>query len=138
MKPEVITGKESNKEVYASLEVDITLNLYPPGSATDTIGNGLPPLKPGGTLVLMVGGSRCHPSSVLGVDASITVKGQFMYPPSAVPKMIGLVEAGLLDLNAYDERRRLEMDDVLEAVEFFEFSALKENRGWLYQVVLEA
>jgi alcohol dehydrogenase len=64
---------------------------------------------------------------------SITIKGQFMYPRSAVTKMIGLVEAGLLDLNVFDEKP-FKLDDVLEAVEF---AASKENRGWLYQTVLE-
>jgi alcohol dehydrogenase len=134
VKPVVVTGRDSDEEVYASLEADMTLNLYPPGSPTDAIIYGLMALKPGGTLVLMGGVQDVIPIPYSELMRnSITIKGQFMYPPSAVLKMIGLVEAGLLDLNAFDEKM-FKMDDVLEAVEF---SASKENRGWLYQVVLE-
>jgi len=46
--------------------------------------------------------------------------------------MIGLVEARLPDLNPFDEKA-FKLGDVFEAVEF---SASKEIRGWLYQVML--
>jgi alcohol dehydrogenase len=105
VKPVVVTGTESDKEVYASLEVDMSLNLYPPGSRTDAIVHGLSALKSGGTLVLMGGVLEPIPIPYMEVMLkSITIKGQFMYPRSAVAKMIGLVEAGLLDLNAFDEK----------------------------------
>jgi len=126
VKPVVVTGKESEKEVYASLEVDMSLNLYPPGSPTDAILYGLSALKSGRTLVLMGGVLEPIPIPYIEVmHKSITIKGQFMYPRSAVPKMIGLAEAGLLDLNVFD-KKKFNLDDLLEAVEF---AASKENRG---------
>jgi len=91
VKPVVITGKASDKETYASLDVDMSINLYPPGSPTDAIVYGLSALKSGGTLVLMGGVLEPIPIPYMEVmRKSITIKGQFMYPRSAVPKMIGL------------------------------------------------
>ena len=134
VKPVIVQGTEADKAIYEKLQVDMTLNIYPSGTATENVRYGLSALKSGGTLVLM-GGIQDDVALPYGemMLRNITVKGQFMYPPSAVQKMIGLVEAGLLDLTAFKEKS-FKLDNVLEAVEF---SASKENRGWLYSVVLE-
>jgi alcohol dehydrogenase len=134
IKPVVIQGTEEDKEVYASLEVDMTLNLYPPGTPADNVGYGLGALKSGGTLVLMGGVANpvTFPYGEI-MQRCLTVRGQFMYPPSAVKKMVGMVESRVLDLNVF-EQRVFNFEDVVDAVEF---SASKENRGWLFSVVLE-
>jgi alcohol dehydrogenase len=135
VKPVVVEGNPSDKDVYGSLEpVDMTLNMYPPGTPSANVGYGLSALKSGGTLVLM-GGVRddvAIPYSEMMLR-NLVVKGQFMYPPSAVKKMIGLIEAGLLDLNAFEEKA-FKIGDVLEAVEY---SASKGSKAFMFSTVLE-
>jgi alcohol dehydrogenase len=134
VKPVVIKGAETDKDVYGKLQVDMTLNLYPPGSLVENVIYGFPALKAGGTLVLM-GGIQEAVAIPYGelMFKCITVKGNFMFPQSAVPKIIALAEAGLLDLDVFEEKS-FKLGDVAEAVEF---SASQENRGWLYSTVLE-
>jgi alcohol dehydrogenase len=133
--PVVITGTQEDKEIYGALKpVDMTLNIYPAGSSVESIVHGLGALKSGGTLVFMGGVQDAVPLPYGQLmQRCITVKGQFMYPSSAVAKMIGMIEGGLLDLTAFEEKA-FKLDDVLEAVEY---SASKENRGWLSSTVLE-
>jgi alcohol dehydrogenase len=135
VKPVIVEGNASDTSVYADVEpVDMVLNLYPPGSPVESTAYALSSLKSGGTLVLM-GGIRDNvplPYTELMLRC-ISVKGQFMYPSSAVKKVIGLIDAGLLDLSLF-EQKTFKLEDVTEAVEF---SASKENRGWLYTTVVE-
>ena len=134
VKPVVTTGTESDKDVYAQLDLDMTLNLYPRGVPADGVVHGLSALKSGGTLVLMGGGQEAIPIPYSDLMHNcITIKGQYMHPRSTVPKMIRLAEVGLVDLNVFDEKR-FKLENVLEALDF---SASKENRRWLYQVILE-
>jgi alcohol dehydrogenase len=134
VKPLVITGAKADKDVYGRLQVDMTLNLYPPGSSVENVTYGFPALKAGGTLVLMGGIQEAVaiPYREL-MFKCITVKGNFMFPQSAVPKIIALAEAGLLDLDVFEEKS-FKLEDVGEAVEL---SASQENRGWLFSSVLE-
>jgi alcohol dehydrogenase len=134
VKPVVVQGTKEDTEVYAKLEVDMTLNLYPPGTPSENVGYGIAALKEGGTLVLM-GGIVDPVTFPYGemMQKCLTVKGQFMSPPTAIKKMIGMVESGVLDLSAF-EQKVFKFEDVLEAVEV---SASGENRGWLYSVVME-
>lgn len=134
VKPVVVSGTADDKKIYETLQVDIILNFYPPGSPTDGVIMGMAALKIAGTLMLMGGIQEAIPLPYWDTMLKcITVKGQFMYPPSAVPKHIGLVQAGLLDLDAFEERT-YKLDNILDAVEF---AASKENRGWLFSTVLE-
>ena len=47
---------------------------------------------------------------------SITVRGQWMFPRAAAPRLVSLVRAGLLDLNQY-QVTEFSLDDVNQAVE---------------------
>jgi alcohol dehydrogenase len=134
VKAVVVSGTAEDKKIYETLQVDVTLNFYPPSAPTDGVILGLAALKPGATLML-VGGSQDSIALPYWdtMIRNITVKGSFMYPPSAVPKHIRLVQAGLLDLDAFEEKS-FKLDSVLDAVEF---AASKENRGWLSSTVLE-
>ena len=125
----VVSGTPDDKKIYETLQVGIILNFYPPGSPTDSVIRGMAALTMAGTLMLMGGIQEAIPLPYGDTMLRcITVKGQFMYPPSAVPKHIRLVQAGLLDLDAFEERT-YKLDNVLDAVEF---AASKENRGWLF------
>jgi alcohol dehydrogenase len=110
------------------------LNIYPRGAPVENVAWGFEALKPGGTLVLMGG---IHDDIALSYEQvmqkNTTVKGQFMFHPSAVGKMIGLVQGGLLDLDIFEEKT-FKLDEILEAVEY---AASEDNRGWLYSTVLE-
>lgn len=132
--PVNIKGTEEDKSVYEKLQVDMILNIYPVGAPVENVRWGFEALKPGGTLVLMGG---IFDNFSLAYDQvmqkSITVKGNFMYPPEAVGKMIRLVQGGLLDLDVFEEKT-FKLDQVLDAVEY---AASNENRGWLYCPVLE-
>jgi hypothetical protein len=55
-----------------------------------------------------------------------------MYPPSAVKKMIGLIEGGLVDLDLFREKE-FKLDDILEAGEY---SASKGRKEFLFSTVL--
>ena len=47
---------------------------------------------------------------------SITVRGQWMFPRAAAPRLVSLIRAGLLDLNQY-QVTEFSLDDVNQAVE---------------------
>lgn len=133
--PVAVEGKESDTEIYAKYgPVDMILNIHPPGVDPKQVVYPLPALKFGGSLVLMGGIFEEFPIPYGELmRKNIIVRGQWMYDRSAIAKAVGLIEAGLFDLSAF-EHKSYKLDDIHEAIEF---SASKENRGWLYSVVLE-
>jgi len=135
VKPVVVKGTDEDKNIYAGLEpVDVILNIYPWGAPVESTVHGMAALRRGGTLVLMGGIPDAVPLPYLEMMMkSITVKGQYMYPPSAIRKLVGLIEAGLLDLNAFEEKS-FKIDDVLDAVKY---ASNKDTRLWLASTVLE-
>ncbi|MEJ0041526.1 MAG: hypothetical protein WDM81_04680 [Rhizomicrobium sp.] len=85
-------------------------------------------VRPGGRVVLMGGVGRQKGSGVSATMAGdlelpypwllrndITVRGKYMYPREAVPKMVRLVRAGLIDLAQFD-LSEFALDDVNAAV----------------------
>jgi alcohol dehydrogenase len=112
----------------------MVLNCYPPGVSPVDVGCCISGLKSGGSVVLMGGISETvsFPCNEM-MFGDIIVRGQFMYPPSAIRKIIGMIEAGLLNLDGFDEKV-FKLGDVLEAVEH---SASQGSKRFLFSTVLE-
>lgn len=85
----LVTGTAENKKSYERLQVDITLNFRPPRSPNEVI-MGLLALKTAGALMLTGGIQEAILLPYWGtMIRCIIVKGQFMYPPSTVPRHAG-------------------------------------------------
>jgi alcohol dehydrogenase len=46
----------------------------------------------------------------------ITIRGQWMYPPAAIPRMVGLIRSGQIDLSHYSVAP-FALDDVNTAID---------------------
>lgn len=134
VKPVVIKGDESDKDVYAGIKVNQIQNWYPPRAPTDGLTHAISSLKPGGTLMLSggAGGNISIPYMQM-VATNLTVKGNLMFAPSTIAKICGLIESGLLDLSVF-EVKSFKLDQIHDALDYAESS---ENRSWLYEVVFE-
>ena len=91
----------------AGSPVDAVLDFLPREARPSQVMAALLAVRPGGRVVLMGGVGRADGA---GLDLpyswmmrnNITVRGQYMYPRHAVPKLLGLVRSGLLDLGLVD------------------------------------
>ena len=134
VKPVVIKGDESDKEVFGKIKVNQIQNWYPPAAPTDGLTHAISSLKSGGTLMLNggAGGNVSIPYMQM-VAMNLTVKGNLMFSPSTVDKVCGLIESGLLDLSVF-EVKSFKLDQIHDALDYAETSG---NRSWLYEVVFE-
>ena len=74
-------------------------------------------LKSGGTAVLMGGVTSDLTINYAGLMLrNITLKGNFMYPPTAPAQLVGLVESGLLDLKGM-EPGTVPFEELLRGIE---------------------
>jgi alcohol dehydrogenase len=81
--------------------IDCVLDLLPPQASPSQVRTALLTVRPSGRVVLM-GGVRediSLPYSWL-MRNSVTVRGQFMYTRSSIGRLVALVRAGLLELDA--------------------------------------
>jgi alcohol dehydrogenase len=107
VKPVVMTGDESADRTAiteaAGGPVDMVLDFLPREASLSQVHANLKAVRHGGRIILM-GGVRAE----LGLDynwlmhGEITLRGVWMYPPQAVPRMVQLVRAGLVDLHLFD------------------------------------
>ena len=107
VKPVVMTGDESADRTAiteaAGGPVDMVLDFLPREASLSQVHANLKTVRHGGRIILM-GGVRAE----LGLDynwlmhGEITLRGVWMYPPQAVPRMVQLVRAGLVDLHLFD------------------------------------
>jgi len=83
----------------AGAPIDCVLDLLPPAATQSQVRAAALAVRPNGRIVLMggVGESLQLPYSWL-MRNNITVRGQWMYPRTAIPRVVGLVRAGLIDL----------------------------------------
>lgn len=100
--------------------IDCVLDLLPPSASTTPVRAAAMTVREFGRVVLM-GGVGMQGGDDLGLPYpwimrnGITIRGQWMYPPEANARLIGLVRSGLLDLRNFDVTD-FDLDDANEAV----------------------
>ncbi len=87
--------------------IDCVLDLLPPSAGTIPVRAAIMAVRPYGRVVLMggvgmLGGPGLELSYPWIMRNCITILGQWMYPPEAIIRLIGLIRSGLLDLGHYD------------------------------------
>ena len=97
--------------------IDVVLDLLPPAAGPAPVRAAALTVREFGRVVLMGGvdADLALPLRWL-MRNSITVRGQWMFPRAAAPRLVSLVRAGLLDLNQY-QVTEFSLDDVNQAVE---------------------
>jgi alcohol dehydrogenase len=100
--------------------IDMVLDLLPPSAGTTSVRAAAMTVREYGRVVLM-GGVGMLGGDALGLPYpwimrnSITIRGQWMYPPQANTGLIKLTRSGLLDLGNFDVTE-FGLDDANEAV----------------------
>jgi alcohol dehydrogenase len=100
--------------------IDVVLDLLPPNAPATAVRAAAMTVREYGRIVLMGG------VGMLSVDDlalpypwlmhnSVTVRGQWMYPRTAIPQMIRLIRAGVLDLS-HEQLNTFSLDDANDAV----------------------
>ena len=100
--------------------IDCVLDLLPPAVSATVARAAIMAVRPYGRVVLMGGvGMLGGPGLELPypwiMRNCITVRGQWMYPPEATVRLIGIIRSGLLDLGNFDITA-FDLDDANEAV----------------------
>jgi len=126
VKPAQMTGVETDDRRHivelAGGPIDCVFDILPREASASQVRAAVLAVRPGGRVVLMGGVGRQG-----GTDLElpypwlmrndITVRGKYMYPRDAVPRMVRLVRAGLIDLAQYD-LTEFGLDDVNDAVSY--------------------
>jgi alcohol dehydrogenase len=86
--------------------IDCVLDLLPPAASTIQVRTALMTVRPYGRVVLMggvgmLGGTGLDLPYPWIMRNCITIHGQWMYPPKATTLMVGMIRAGLVDLNQF-------------------------------------
>ena len=100
--------------------IDCVLDLLPPAANTIQVRTALMTVRPYGRAVLMggvgmLGGAGLDLPYPWIMRNGITIHGQWMYPPRATTLMVGLIRAGLVDLNQF-QITAFDLDHANEAV----------------------
>jgi alcohol dehydrogenase len=104
----------------ASGPIDCALDILPPAANTIQVRTALMTVRPYGRVVLMggvgmLGGGGLDLPYPWIMRNCITIHGQWMYPPRATTLMVGLIRAGLVDLDQF-EISAFDLDRANEAV----------------------
>lgn len=104
----------------AGASIDAVLDFLPPSAGASVARTAIMTVRPYGRAVLMggvgmLGGDDLALPYPWIMRNLITIKGQWMYEPSAVPTMVGLVRSGLLDLGHFAVTE-FALDQVNEAI----------------------
>jgi alcohol dehydrogenase len=87
--------------------IDVVFDILPPAATAAQVRAAVLAVRPYGRVVLM-GGVGMQGGADLGLPYpwlmrnGITVRGQWMYPPTAPGRLIRMIRAGLLDLGHYE------------------------------------
>jgi alcohol dehydrogenase len=122
VKPVAMTGDEAADRAAiakaAGGPIDMVLDFLPREASLAQAHANMMAVRHGGRIMLM-GGVRAK----LGLDynwlmhGEITLRGVWMYPPQAVPRMVQMVRAGLIDLHQFD-LAEFALDDANVAVAY--------------------
>jgi alcohol dehydrogenase len=105
-----LTGNEADDRqrmlTAAPGPIDCVLDIMPPSVTTATVRAALMTVRRNGRAVLMggvgmLGGAGLELPYPWIMRNCITIHGVWMYPREAIPRMIGLVRSGLLDLGQF-------------------------------------
>jgi alcohol dehydrogenase len=108
--PVKLTGSEADDRqamlAAAPGPIDCVMDIMPPSVTTATVRAALMTVRQNGRVVLMggvgmLGGAGLELPYPWIMRNCITIHGVWMYPREAIPRMIGLVRAGLLDLSQF-------------------------------------
>lgn len=100
--------------------IDCVLDILPPSVSPKTVRAAIMTVREFGRVVLM-GGVGMLGGDDLGLPYpwimrnNITIRGQWMYPPEANTRLLGLIRSGLLDLSHF-EVTDFNLEDVNKAV----------------------
>lgn len=100
--------------------IDCVLDLLPPSASTTPVRAAVMAVRPYGRVVLMGGvgmlvGDGLELPYPWIMRNNITIRGQWMYPPEAIVRMVSLIRSGLLRLEEFDVTT-FGLDDVNKAV----------------------
>ena len=100
--------------------IDCVLDILPPAVSAAVVRAALMTVRPYGRAVLMggvgmLGGDELALPYPWIMRNCVSIHGQWMYLPDAVPRMVALVRAGLLDLGQFSVTE-FRLDDANEAV----------------------
>lgn len=125
VKPVQMTGDEEHDRRQVGLAaggpIDMVLDFLPREASAAQVRAAILAVRHGGRIVLM-GGLR-GPEGDLGLNYhwlmhnDITVIGKWMYEGDVIPRMVGLIKAGLVDLNQFD-LAEFPLDQANEAVAY--------------------
>jgi alcohol dehydrogenase len=101
--------------------IDVVLDLLPPAAGTAPVRAAAMTVREFGRVVLMggvgmLGGDDLALPYPWLMRNGITVRGQWMFPRAAAPRLVSLVRSGLLDLGQY-QVTEFGLDDVNQAVD---------------------
>ncbi|KAI8067979.1 alcohol dehydrogenase zinc-binding domain-containing protein [Gongronella butleri] len=108
----------------AGAPIDMCLDFLDQTAPLAIVTAAVASLRVRGTLVLMGGniGNLELPYMPIMLN-SICVRGCFMYPPTAGPKLFAMIEAGLIDLTLFDTSAQFKLPDVNDALKYAEANA---------------
>jgi len=100
-------GEDTARIASAAGPIDVVLDLLPPSVSTQVVRAAAMAVRRRGRIVLMggvgmLGGDDLALPYPWIMRNDISIIGQWMYPPSAVPSLVALVRAGLLALDLDD------------------------------------
>ena len=95
-------------QAAASAPIDVVFDILPPQATVAQVMAAIKAVRPGGRVSLMGGIGMTDQGGELNLPYAwlmrnnITIKGQWMYPREAIPRLIAMVSNGLIELNLYD------------------------------------
>jgi alcohol dehydrogenase len=110
VRPVTLTGEEAGDgeriRQAAAGPIDCVLDILPPSVSSTVVRTALMTVRPYGRVVLMggvgmLGGAGLDLPYPWIMRNCITIHGQWMCPPEATARMVGLIRSGLLDLGQF-------------------------------------
>lgn len=125
VKPAQMTGDEAADRArimeLAGGPIDAVLDLLPPEASAAQVRAGIMSVRPHGRVALMGGvganGEELPLSYRWIMRNGVTLRGAWMYARDAVPRMVQMVRAGLIDLSGF-RPTEFALDQVNEAVAY--------------------
>ncbi|KAJ5219595.1 alcohol dehydrogenase zinc-binding domain protein [Penicillium chermesinum] len=101
--------------------IDAVLDFLPPAASATVARSAIMAVRPYGRVVLMggvgmLGGEELQLPYPWIMRNLITIKGQWMYEPSAVRTIVGMIRSGQLDISAFDVTE-FSLENINEAVD---------------------
>ena len=107
-------------QAAAGQPIDVVFDILPPQADPAQVMAAVSAVRPGGRVSLMggvgmTGGDDLTLPYAWLMRNNITIKGQWMYPRDAIPRLVAMVKNGLVDLKRY-EVVEFALADVSEAI----------------------